>query len=137
MIQNNNGIGHLVVENSILFEIEWLLLSYMITFMTTIFEISSLILWLSTKRSNCHFNCATFLLPWVLLLKCPSKNVFLFYANSMDRWHCSERAHGKRKVLQLKRQQFHSLNSQSIRTLEYRIIFNDFLFSTKYIQKNL
>ena len=69
-------------------------------------------LWLSTKRSKCHFKCATFPLPWVHSLHCPSKNFFLFFdANSLDRQH-SERAHGKRKVAQLK--QFFSLDSQSI-----------------------
>ena len=36
-----------------------------------------------------------------------------FNANSLERQH-SERAHGKRKVAQLKRQQFLSLDSQSI-----------------------
>ena len=31
-------------------------------------------LWLSTERSNCHFNCATFRLSWVRSLHCLSKN---------------------------------------------------------------
>ena len=71
-------------------------------------------LWLSTERSNCHFNCANFRLPWVRSLHWPSKKVFLFFdANSLDRQH-SERAHAKRKVSQLKRQQFLFLDSQSI-----------------------
>ena len=34
--------------------------------------------WISTEGSNCHFNCATFRLPWIRLLHCPSKNFFLF-----------------------------------------------------------
>ena len=73
-----------------------------------------LMLWLSTKRSECHFNFATFRLPWARSLYCPSKN--FFHANSLDIQH-SERAHGKRKVAQLKRQQFLSLDSQSITRL--------------------
>ena len=68
----------------------------------------SLRLWLSTKRSNCHFNSATFLLPWVRSLHCPSKNF----------WQHSEQVHGKRKVGQLKGQQFLSLDSQSIKTIK-------------------
>ena len=69
--------------------------------------------WLSTERRNCHFNCATLHLPWVCSLHCPSKNFFLFFnANSLERQH-NERVHGKRKVAQLKRQQFLSLDSQS------------------------
>ena len=46
-------------------------------------------------------------------LHCPSKNFLLFFdANSLEIQY-SERAHGKRKVAQLKRQQFLSLDSQS------------------------
>ena len=71
-------------------------------------------LWLSTERSNCHFNCASFLLPWVRSLHCPSKDFFpFFYANSLERQH-SERAHGKRKIVLFKRQQCLSIDSQSI-----------------------
>ena len=41
-----------------------------------------LMLWLSTKRSNCRFNCATFRLPCFLSLHCPSTNFFhVFDAN--------------------------------------------------------
>ena len=39
----------------------------------------SLMLWLSTERRNCHFNCATLRLPWIRSLHCPSKNFFLFF----------------------------------------------------------
>ena len=71
-------------------------------------------LWLSKERNSCRFNCATFRLPWVRSLHCPSKNLFLFFdANSLERQHI-ERAHGKRKVAQLKRQRFLSLESQSV-----------------------
>ena len=71
-------------------------------------------LWLSTDRSNCHFNCATFRLPWIRSLHSPSKNFFLFSnVNSLGRQH-SERAHGERNVAQLKRQQILSLDSQNI-----------------------
>ena len=71
-------------------------------------------LWLSTKRSICHFNCATFRLPRVRSLHCPSKNFFFFFnANPLDRQH-SQQVHGKRKGAQMKRQQFLSLDSQSI-----------------------
>ena len=40
----------------------------------------SFMLWLSIKRSTCDSNYATFRLPWVHSLHCPSKNVFLFFA---------------------------------------------------------
>ena len=47
-----------------------------------------LTLCLSTKRSNCHFNFATFCLPWVWSAHCPSKNFFLLFdADSLDRQH--------------------------------------------------
>ena len=79
-------------------------------------------LWLSKERSNCHFNCATFHLRWVRSLHCPSKNVFLFFdANISDRQH-SEQGHGKRKVAQMKRQQFLSLDSQSIKLINICMI---------------
>ena len=53
----------------------------------------------------------------LLSLHCPFKNFFLFFdANYLDRQH-SKRAHGERKVAQQKRQQFISLDSQSIRLL--------------------
>ena len=58
-------------------------------------------LWLSTKRSICHFNCATFRLPRVRSLHCPSKNFFFFFnANPLDRQH-SQQVHGKRKGAQI------------------------------------
>ena len=41
---------------------------------------ASQMLWLSTKRSNCDSNYATFRLPWVHSVHCPSKNFFLFFA---------------------------------------------------------
>ena len=56
-------------------------------------------------------------LPWVRSLYYPSKNFFFFFhADSLERQQ-SERAYGKRKVEQLKRQQFHSLESQSMHYL--------------------
>ena len=48
-------------------------------------------LWLSTKRNYCDSNYATFRLPWVHSLHCPSKKFFLFFAvhlriSSFFRW---------------------------------------------------
>ena len=70
-------------------------------------------LWLSTERSNCYINCATSFINngfahFTVHLRISS----FFHANSLERQH-GEQAHGKRKLPQLKRQQFLSLDSQS------------------------
>ena len=59
-------------------------------------------------------------------LHCPFQNFFLFFdANYLDRQK-TERAHGKRKVAQLKRHHFLALDSQSINLTQklFRIIKN-------------
>ena len=87
--------------------------------------ILSLMLRLSTKRISCDYNYATFRLPWVHSLHCPSRNFFLFFRSPSKNFFLffdesflngpgSEPIPDKRKVAQLKRQQFLSLDSQSI-----------------------
>ena len=47
-------------------------------------------LWLSTKRRNCHFDSTTFRLPWVHSIYCPSMNFFLFFRCQMEGYYPHE-----------------------------------------------
>ena len=67
----------------------WMLEFWRYDILNFFLKVKNTHLWLSTNRSNC-----------------PSKNFFLFFdANSSDRQH-REQVHGKRKVEQLKIEQF-------------------------------
>ena len=70
--------------------------------------------WTQKERNCCHFNCATFCLPWARSLCCLSKDFVSKKRKKFFDGQWSGITHGKRNVAQLKWQLLLFVDRQSI-----------------------